>query len=89
MRVGLATFFVFPCVFRRKVVFLHRKALIAFAIKDMKIQVLDEKGNVLSESETRISSPARARLVRVKSMRLDGPRHKMEVVPWSAVFPNT
>lgn len=54
----------------------------------MKIQVLDENWNVLSEREAKVSSHPRARLVRVKYMKLDGSRHKMEVTPWSAVFPN-
>lgn len=54
----------------------------------MKIQVFDENRTFLSERETKLSPKARAVNVRVKYMKLDGPRHKMEVVPWSAVFPN-
>lgn len=54
----------------------------------MRNQALDKNWNPLIESEAKLTSPARARLVRVKSMRLDGPRHEMEVVPYSTLYPN-
>lgn len=52
----------------------------------MKIQVLDENLNVLSEHEAKLSKHPRARIVRVKYMKLNGPAPKPRVQSWAEVF---
>lgn len=82
-----ANFFRKVWRFQKKSVTLLPKGTNSLCYSKMRTQVLDGNRNVLAEYEAKVSSHPRARIVRVKYMKLDGPRHKMEVVPWSAVFP--
>ncbi len=54
----------------------------------MKIQVLDENLNVLSEHEAKLSKHPRARIVRVKYMKLNGPVPKPKMMTRAEVFGN-
>lgn len=73
-------------MFQIKGVTLYPKGTNSLCYGKMKIQVLDENWNVLSESEAKLSSHLRARIVRVRYMKLNGPVPMSKVMAWSEVF---